>query len=107
MKTQQAIELYGFLRHLYLDANHLAVIGAGDPTDGVAKAGEALGLGLAMTKLYMICKDDPEFIYGVLAIDDEGHQLWAPELDSEELPKYPDDGLGGLENLMTQDPYAG
>ncbi|MFD1673091.1 hypothetical protein ACFQ5M_13600 [Agrilactobacillus yilanensis] len=107
MNTKQAIDLYGYLHHLYLDANRLAVIGAGDPTHGVGKSGEAFGLGLAMTKLYTIFKDDPQFMYGALAIDEEGHELWAPELDSEELPEYRNDDveLDGLAGLMTQDPY--
>lgn len=103
MNTKQAIDLYSYLHRLYLEANHLAVIGAGDPTYGVAKAGEALGLGLAMTKLYTLCKDDPQFIYGALAIDEEGHR-WAPELDSKELPEYHNES--GLESLLTQDPFS-
>ena len=52
MNTEQAIDLYGYLHRLYIEANHLAVIGAGDSTHGIGKAGEAFGLGLAMTKLY-------------------------------------------------------
>lgn len=104
MNTKQAIDLYAFLHRLYLDANRLAVIGAGDPTHGVGKAGEAFGLGLAMAKLYTICKDNPEFMYGALAIDDEGHELWAPGLDSEELPEYRNES--GLESLLTQDPFS-
>lgn len=104
MKTEEAIDLYGYLHRLYFEANRAAVIGAGDPTHGVGKAGEAFGLGLAMAKLYTLCKDDPEFMYGALAIDDEGYNLWAPELDSKELPEYHNES--GLESLLTQDPFS-